>query len=89
MEQIILMCKYKKCQDSKEILNKALCYWANHLVKKKYEKKNLNGVSEKEFHMAQYEPNTFQTYDKYIWSYLRNKGIQWYCVCKFRKIPHS
>ena len=44
-----------------KIINNAMCCWGNTLVMDKYTSENLEEMEEKDFHDAQYEPNSVVT----------------------------
>ena len=71
-EHFFKLTSYNCTEASKVIINKAMCLWANNMVKDKYAKLDLNKLKNKKFYEAQYEPNSMDTYDKRIWSAFRS-----------------
>ena len=53
--------------------NNTMCCWGNTLVMDKYASENLEEMEEKDFHNAQYEPNSVLTMEKLLWAVFRYK----------------
>ena len=71
IRHFFLLTRHKKDADTKTIINKALCLWANRLTIPKYDKSDLNKLTDKEYAEIQYEPNSFRTNEKMLWASFR------------------
>ena len=71
LEHFFVLNRHCKDANTKFIINKALCLWANHVKLHRYKGIDVESLSEKDFAKIQCEPNTILTKEKMLWAAFR------------------
>ena len=71
LEHFFVLNRHCRNAETKFIINKALCLWANHVKLSKYKGVDVEALSEEDFAKIQFEPNSILTKEKMLWAAFR------------------